>query len=217
MMILFDIIYLSGILRVKISRINLFRLVLFSSSHKKEEKDKMLARAVATPLRYAFFRSFSSIPLDDPKLVVKKVDGSELTGEQLFKGKKVVLFGVPGAFTPVCSLKHVPSFIEKAEDLKNDGVDTIACVSVNDNHVMRAWGEQIKTGDKVVLLADPDGSFVKSLGLDINLPSLGGIRSKRFSMLVDNGEVVLRNVEKSAGEFELTGPEPILDKLNEKK
>ena len=177
----------------------------------------MLSRVVVAPLRYGFLRSFTTLPVDDPKLVVKKTDGTNLDGNQLFKGKKVVLFGVPGAFTPVCSMKHVPSFLEKAEDLKSEGVDTIACVSVNDHFVMRAWGDHLKVGEKVTLLADPDGSFVKSLGMDINLAGLGGTRSKRFSMLIQDGVVVLSNVEKSPGDFELTGPEPILDKLAKKE
>jgi len=165
---------------------------------------------------FATCRRYSStVPLESPDLVAKGTDGSALDGNQIFSGKKVVLVGVPGAFTPVCTSKHVPSFLEKAADLRAKGVDTIAVVSVNDHHVMRAWGEHLKAGDEIKLLADPDGSFVKSLEVDVNLPPLGGTRSKRFAMLVDDGQIVLKNVEKSPGDFEVTGPDPILEKLGE--
>jgi peroxiredoxin len=168
----------------------------------------MFTRTALLARRYA-----TRLPTDSPNLVVKKTDGSNLDANQIFNGKKVVMFGVPGAFTPVCSMKHVPSFLEKSAELRAQGVDSIICVSVNDHHVMRAWGENLKTEDKIQLVADPDGSFVKTIGVDMNIPPLGGIRSKRFAMLVDNGEVVLKNVEKSPGDFEVTGPDAILEHL----
>jgi glutaredoxin/glutathione-dependent peroxiredoxin len=145
---------------------------------------------------------------------LQAMDGEEVSMEQLFAKKKVVVFGVPGAFTPVCSNKHVPEFIEKAEALREKGVEQIVCVSVNDRFVLDAWGIQLKVGDSVEMLADWNASFVRELGLDVDLGDAGlGVRAKRFSMLVDDGRVVLANVEDSPGDYTATGPQPILDSL----
>uniref|UniRef100_A0A1B6D4F2 Peroxiredoxin-5 n=1 Tax=Clastoptera arizonana TaxID=38151 RepID=A0A1B6D4F2_9HEMI len=113
----------------------------------------------------------------------------------LCEGKKVVLFAVPGAFTPGCSKTHLPGYVKDAENLKKQGISEIICVSVNDPFVMAAWAQDQKTEGKVRLLADPLANFTKAVDLQTDLPPLGGIRSKRYSMLIDNGVVKSLNVE----------------------
>ena len=127
-----------------------------------------------------------------------------VTTDQLFTGKKVALFALPGAFTPTCSAKHLPGFIQHSDALKAKGIDAIACVSVNDAFVMGAWGEQQKAGDKVMMLADGNGDFTRALGLELDATKFGmGKRSQRFSMVVDNGVVTQLNVE-APGAFEVS-------------
>src|SRR3954464_14713347 len=122
----------------------------------------------------------------------------EITTDELFRGKKVALFAVPGAFTPTCSQRHLPGYVDKASDLKSKGVDTIACVSVNDAFVMGAWGKDQNCGNKVMMLADGSGDFTKAMGLELDLTKGGlGVRSQRYSMLVDNGVVKAINIEKA--------------------
>nr|ADX36414.1 peroxiredoxin 5 [Brachymyrmex patagonicus] len=111
------------------------------------------------------------------------------------KNKKIVLFAVPGAFTPGCSKTHLPSYLEKEKDLKSGGVDEIVCVSVNDPFVMSAWGNQFNTKGKIRMLADPNAAFTKAVDLSLDLPPLGGLRSKRYSMVLENGVVKSLNVE----------------------
>jgi peroxiredoxin len=136
-----------------------------------------------------------------------------VSAKDLTKGKKVVLFAVPGAFTPTCSLKHLPSFIENADKLKAKGVDTIACVAVNDAFVMQAWGKSVGAEDKVLLLADGSGQFAKALGVELDLVDKGlGIRSRRYSMLVDDGKVAALNLEEG-GAFSSSGADDILKVL----
>ena len=119
-----------------------------------------------------------------------------VTTDSLFAGKKVALFALPGAFTPTCSAKHVPGFVNNYDALKAKGVDAIACVSVNDAFVMGAWGKDQKAGDKVHMLADGNGDFTRALGLEIDASKFGmGKRSQRYSMIVDNGVVKSLNVE----------------------
>jgi len=113
----------------------------------------------------------------------------------LCAGKKVILFAVPGAFTPGCSKTHLPGYIEKAADLKSNGVSEIVCVSVNDAFVLSAWGKEHNATGKVRLLADPSAAFTKQVDLAVDLPPLGGLRSKRYSMIIDNGVVTQLNVE----------------------
>jgi peroxiredoxin len=133
--------------------------------------------------------------------------------DDLFAGKTVVLFAVPGAFTPTCSAKHLPGFVQKADDIKKKGVDVIACVSVNDAFVMGAWGNQQGTGDKVMMLADGNGDFTRALGLELDGTKFGmGRRSQRFSMLVDNGVVKRFNLEES-GAFSVSSAEHMLQEL----
>jgi len=137
-----------------------------------------------------------------------------ITTEELFpKGKKVVAFALPGAFTPTCSAKHVPGFVSDFDKIKAKGVDTIACISVNDAFVMDAWGKSQNVGDKVMMLADGNADFVKALGLDNDFSKNGmGTRSKRFSMLVEDGVVKQLNVEPQ-GAFEISSADYMLGKI----
>jgi len=124
--------------------------------------------------------------------------------DDLFKGKKVVLFALPGAFTPTCSAKHLPGFVQQADKIKAKGVDTIACLSVNDAFVMRAWGEDQAVGEDIVMLADGGAEFTKAVGLDFDAARFGmGVRSQRYSMLVVDGVVKTLNVE-APGKFEVS-------------
>jgi len=135
-----------------------------------------------------------------PSVQVRQVtDGGpqEVNTGDFFKGKRVALFGVPGAFTSTCSAKHLPSFANNADALKKKGVDAIACTSVNDAAVMRAWGEQSGTSATVTMLADGNGDFARALGVEADMSKNGmGKRSRRYSMLVDNGVVKQFHLEE---------------------
>ena len=136
-----------------------------------------------------------------------------ITTDELFKGKKVVLFALPGAFTPTCSAKHLPSFVQLADKIRAKGVDTIACLSVNDAFVMDAWGKNQKVGDKVTMLADGNGDFTKAVGLTMDGTGYGmGVRSQRYAMVVENGVVKTLNVE-APGAYEVSSAEAILKAL----
>ena len=138
----------------------------------------------------------------------------EVTTDEIFGGKKVVFFAVPGAFTPACSQRHLPGFVERAADIKAKGVDEIACVAVNDAFVMGAWGREQKTEGKVRMLADGSGDLVRALGLELDLSKGGlGIRSQRYSMLVDNGVVKKLNLEPAPGKVEVSGGDTLLEQL----
>lgn len=131
----------------------------------------------------------------------------------LFAGKKVVLFAVPGAFTPTCSAKHLPGFVNNYDALKAKGVDTIACMAVNDAFVMGAWGKDQKAGDKIAMLADGNGDFTRALGLELDATGFGmGKRSQRFALIVNNGEVEKVLVE-APGEFRVSAAEHVLSEL----
>ncbi len=133
-----------------------------------------------------------------------------ITTDDLFAGKKVVLFAVPGAFTPTCSAKHLPSFVEHADELKAKGIDEIVCVSVNDVFVMSAWGKDQKADAKVSMLADGDALLTRALGLELDLTGKGlGLRSQRFSMLVEDGIVKSLSVDP-AGSYEKSSAEAML-------
>ncbi|KAK9819915.1 hypothetical protein WJX72_003931 [[Myrmecia] bisecta] len=137
----------------------------------------------------------------------------EISVEELTKGKKVVLFAVPGAFTPTCSLKHLPGFIEKADELKAKGVDNIACIAVNDAFVMDAWGKSVGADGKVVMMADGSALFAKAIGVELDLTDKGlGIRSRRYAMLVDDGVVKELNLEEG-GAFTVSSADEILTSL----
>ena len=138
----------------------------------------------------------------------------EITTDELFRGKKVALFAVPGAFTPTCSQRHLPGYVEKAADLKTKGVDQIACVSVNDAFVMGAWGKDQNCGDKVMMLADGSGEFAKAVGMELDARPRGlGVRSQRYSMLVDNGTVKSLSVEAVPTQVEASGADAMLKSL----
>ena len=144
----------------------------------------------------------------------KTADGiQKVTTDDLFKGKTVVLFGLPGAFTPTCSAKHLPGFVQNAKSIKGKGVDTIACLSVNDAFVMDAWGKDQKVGDQVLMLADGNGDFTKAMGLEMDGTGFGmGHRSKRYAMVIENGMVKSLEVEQP-GKFEVSSAEAVLGKL----
>ncbi|MFN3523884.1 MAG: peroxiredoxin [Phenylobacterium sp.] len=136
-----------------------------------------------------------------------------LSTDDIFKGKRVALFAVPGAFTPTCSAKHLPGFKEKAAEIKGKGVDTIACVSVNDAFVMKAWGESQGVGEDILMLADGNGDFTRALGLELDGSRFGmGQRSQRYSMIVDDGVVKELNVEEG-GEFRVSSADYLLAQL----
>ena len=136
-----------------------------------------------------------------------------MTTDELFKGKKVALFAVPGAFTPTCSAKHLPGFKQSAAALKAKGVDTIACVSVNDVFVMKAWGEDQGVRDDVLMLADGNGDFTKAVGLEMDASRFGmGPRSQRYSLIAEGGVVKELNVEQG-GEFKVSSAEYMLAQL----
>jgi len=148
-----------------------------------------------------------------PVATLKKMGPSgpeELSTSEFFAGRKVVLFAVPGAFTPTCSNKHLPGFVEQAGHIKAKGVNAIACMSVNDAFVMDAWGKDRQVGDNVEMLADGSAEFAKAMGLELDLTASGlGIRSRRFAMVVDDGVVTVLKVE-AAGRFDVSSAESIL-------
>ena len=148
------------------------------------------------------------------KLMMATPDGpKETSTDEIFKGKKVVLFAVPGAFTPTCSVKHMPGFVENAAAIKAKGVDTVACVAVNDAFVMGAWGKEQGTTGKVVMLADGSGAFTKALGLELDLISRGmGVRSQRYALVAQDGKVTHLGLEQPGG-FDVSRAESILAAL----
>ena len=148
--------------------------------------------------------SFTTFGPEGPKPV---------TTDELFKGKKVALFAVPGAFTPTCSVKHLPGFKTRAAELRAKGVDTIACVSVNDVFVMKAWGESQNVGADILMLADGNGEFTRAVGLELDASRFGmGPRSQRYSLVIDDGVVKEVNVEEG-GEFKVSSAEYMLARL----
>jgi alkyl hydroperoxide reductase subunit AhpC len=151
--------------------------------------------------------------LPDVKIIKVSADGNEpvQTGSY-FKGRKVVLFSVPGAFTPTCSAKHLPGFVEKAGELKAKGIDEIACTAVNDPFVMKAWGAA--TGSpEITMLADGNGDFAKALGLTMDGSGFGlGLRGQRFALIIEDGTVAQVHVE-APGEFKVSAAEYLLEQL----
>lgn len=144
------------------------------------------------------------------KLMQATADGpKEVSTEDLFKGK-VVLFAVPGAFTPTCSAKHLPGFVEHAAAMKAKGVDSVICMSVNDAFVMGAWGKSQGVGEDIVMLADGSGAFTKALGLELDLIARGlGVRSQRFALVAQDGKVTHLAIEAPGG-FDVSRAEAIL-------
>jgi peroxiredoxin len=153
--------------------------------------------------------------LPDATFKEKTKDGPvETTVQSLFSGKKVVLFAVPGAFTPTCTLNHLPGYLENLDALKARGVDEVAVVAVNDWHVMGAWAEHSGGMGKIHFLADWNGAFTKALGLDADLSAGGlGLRSKRYSMLVDDGVVRSLNVEENPGQATVSAAATMLEQV----
>ncbi|AOT08190.1 peroxiredoxin [Pseudoalteromonas luteoviolacea] len=133
------------------------------------------------------------------------------TSDALFADKKVVVFAVPGAFTPTCSAAHLPGFVALADKIKAKGIDSIICVSVNDAFVMKAWGDA-HNAEALLMLGDGDASFTKALGLEMDTETFGGVRSQRYAMIVDNGVVTQLNVEEPKT-FEVSKAEVILEAL----
>jgi glutaredoxin/glutathione-dependent peroxiredoxin len=133
--------------------------------------------------------TFTTMTADGPK---------PMTTAEVFGGKKVALFAVPGAYTPTCHKQHMPGFVERAEELKNKGFDAIACTAVNDVFVLTNWSKDSKADGKVMMLADGSADFAKKLGLEVDLSARGlGVRSRRYAMAVDNGVVKVLNVEEN--------------------
>ena len=138
---------------------------------------------------------------------------SDITTDEIFRGKKVVLFAVPGAFTPTCSMQHLPGFVEKASEIKAKGVDTIACISVNDAFVMGAWGKDKGADNKVLMLADGNAEFAKALGLDFDGSGIGfGVRSQRYALVAEDGVVKVLAVEEPM-KFQVSSADAILARL----
>ena len=148
------------------------------------------------------------------KLMQATTEGpKEVSSEELFAGKTVVLFGVPGAFTPTCSAKHLPSFVQNYDQLKAKGADLVACMAVNDAFVMGAWGKDQGVADKVVMLADGSADFTKKLGLELDLTARGlGTRCQRFALVAKDGKVTHIGVE-APGAFEVSKAESVLEAL----
>jgi len=145
--------------------------------------------------------------------VMKNGEMKDITTDEIFGGKKVVLFAVPGAFTPTCSEKHLPSFVDKADALKKKGVDAIVCMAVNDAFVMDAWGRDRGVGDKVLMVADGNGDLTRGLGLEMDGSGAGlGLRSQRFALVAEDGVVKHLAVEKPM-QYEVSSAEAILDAL----
>jgi glutaredoxin/glutathione-dependent peroxiredoxin len=137
----------------------------------------------------------------------------DLTTAKLFDGRKVVVFAVPGAFTPTCDARHLPGYVELADKIRAHGVDAIACLSVNDVFVMKAWGKAGNAGDKVLMLADGNGEYTRALGLALDATGFGmGERSQRYAMVVDDGVVTQLHVE-AGGEFKVSAADYVLARL----
>src|SRR5688572_33227434 len=145
--------------------------------------------------------------------LITKDGPQKVSAEDFFKGKKVVLFSVPGAFTPTCDAKHLPGFIGNLESFKAKGVDTIACMAVNDVFVMNAWGKHSGATDKVVMLADGNGDYAKALGLELDARGFGmGTRGQRFAIVVEDGVAKQVNVE-APGQFKVSAAEHVLTQI----
>jgi peroxiredoxin (alkyl hydroperoxide reductase subunit C) len=152
-----------------------------------------------------------------PSMTLTRMTGdgpAPISTDEIFGAKRVVLFALPGAFTPTCSAQHLPGFLGNADAIKAKGVDTIACVAVNDAFVMDAWGKDQNVADKVLLLADGSGDFSRALGMEFDLTSKGlGVRSQRYSMIVEDGVVKSLEVETGRGVVGVSGAEAVLAKL----
>ncbi|MGI9511853.1 MAG: peroxiredoxin [Anderseniella sp.] len=153
--------------------------------------------------------------LPDATFTTMTAEGpTQMSTADVFGGRKVVLFAVPGAFTPTCHMKHLPGFVTHAADFKAKGVDTIACVSVNDVFVLNAWADQSGAKDAVIFLADGSADFTRAIGMELDASGLGlGIRSQRYAMLVDDGVVTALNLEEVPSSADASSAEKILAAL----
>ena len=152
--------------------------------------------------------------LPSATLTIMTAEGPKpLTTAELCEGKKVVLFAVPGAFTPTCSVQHLPGYVDNTQSLKDKGVDTVACVSVNDPFVMGAWGKDREVGEDLMMLSDGNGDFTAAIGLEMDGSGFGlGTRSQRYAMIIDDGVVSTLNVESGPG-LDVSSAETILSEL----
>jgi len=143
--------------------------------------------------------------------VAKSDEQTNTTSTELFAGKKVVLFALPGAFTPTCSKSHLPGYVTLYDEFQKKGVDMVACLSVNDAFVMQAWGRD-QNAENITMIADGGAAFTRALGLEMDTADFGGVRSQRYAMVIDDGKVTVLNIE-DAGQFETSKAETILGAL----
>ena len=152
--------------------------------------------------------------LPDAKVFVLEKDPKEVSIKEIIGEDKVIIFGLPGAFTPTCSTKHLPGFVKSYESALRKGVQNILCLSVNDPFVMKAWGDKNNVGTRIMMLGDPFCEFTKLMGLETDKSAKGlGIRSSRYTMLVDQGKIKKISVEKDAGECEISAAENFLKEI----
>jgi peroxiredoxin len=151
--------------------------------------------------------------VNEPLMIPSKEKGvGSLNLQEFSKGKKIIVFAVPAAFSPTCSRTHLPGYLENYEKLMEKGIDAIICVSVNDIFVMKAWAKDQNSGDKVILAADGSAKFTKAIGMDVDLDTFGqGIRSKRYSMLIDDSIIKSINIEGKPGQAEDSGATKMLE------
>ncbi len=152
-------------------------------------------------------------PIPAATFQIKTAEGiNQFEAQTYFAKGRTVLFAVPGAFTPTCSARHLPGYVEHAQGLKAAGVDRIACLSINDAHVMKAWGDANKTGEAIDMLADPHGELARALGLDRDMGNVLGVRAARCAMIIDDG-IVTKVMMEDVGAFEVSGASHILNEL----
>ena len=152
--------------------------------------------------------------LPDAKVFILEKDPKEVSIKKIVGNEKVILFGLPGAFTPTCSAKHLPGFIIAIDQLKKKGIKKVVCISVNDPFVMDAWGKTHNVQDKILMVGDSKGDFTKNIGAELNLTNRGlGVRSSRYTMLVEKGSVLKISEEEVAGKCEITAAENFLKEI----
>ncbi len=152
--------------------------------------------------------------LPDAKVFILEKDPKEVSIKKIVGNEKVILFGLPGAFTPTCSVKHLPGFVIATDQLKKKGIKKVVCISVNDPFVMDAWGKIHNVQSKIIMIGDYNGDFIRNIGADQNLSHRGlGIRSSRYTMLVEKGNVVKISEEEIAGKCEITAAENFLKEI----
>ena len=152
--------------------------------------------------------------LPDATVFILEKDPKEVSIKEIVGDKKVILFGLPGAFTPTCSAKHLPGFVLATNQIKNKGIEKVVCISVNDPFVMDAWGKTHNVQDKILMVADSKGEFTKNIGAELNLNNRGlGVRSTRYTMLVEKGNVLRISEEEVAGKCEITAAENFLKEI----